>query len=673
VNFFVSGNNAPSVRGFIEYFDRAGIKFRYTKMSGEQKVRRLADLFAPQQLQGNLSLILACLEEIYSEIFSVWSNSAHTELFDLFAYYFDGYSVANCTNLRLSYVHQDPAYLKSFINYCLNSPGTAPARHYKLDPLFYTYKPCNSLRISLPGVQNFSVLNLGLLFSPNSAVNYLRSLPPQRLYSSFSHGDANLANFLLDGRNNVWVIDYSFTAPGHHTLRDISKTFTNIMYTAAEINNDSQFNDCALITQEIMRKTDLNSALEPISALSDPNLRTIYTILARLWSLCGPCVKERSSSTQFLLALAGDSMRFFLYRCRNIYSKRWALLTASALIEAVIKQEKRVHNIAPSWVEDSEITIIKGKLGLTRCPGNRNYTRYQPNLTESAQDSNSGAAAEKLSNLAQSPTWDREEVERKERLQVKEQQAALRVQLRAEKGENSQSQGSQLLSDSQLNNENYEDEGAVQETLRQLGLDDDLQAEAAELQAKLSLGSNIPAAHHSNSRVYSELFRLKSEGVSHLMFLITDSEYREMGVDKELLFSSCNKLEMKFISVAMPSGIMQLDLLVNLVSASLAILCDEACHRLVLVGKGGFHRAGTVAACILVAFGLTPAAAIKLIRDIRGAAAIGRDAREKLITKFDVTWKSHLIHHLVKSGGLINEKNDKNNTISTAKQQFMFH
>jgi hypothetical protein len=65
------------------------------------------------------------------------------------------------------------------------------------------------------------------------------------------------------------------------------------------------------------------------------------------------------------------------------------------------------------------------------------------------------------------------------------------------------------------------------------------------------------------------------------------------------------------ISVSLPPGIMGVSLLMQLVKLSLGILCDERQYKLVVVSKGGFHRAGTLAACILCAFGVTPEQAIR--------------------------------------------------------------
>jgi hypothetical protein len=43
---------------------------------------------------------------------------------------------------------------------------------------------------------------------------------------------------------------------------------------------------------------------------------------------------------------------------------------------------------------------------------------------------------------------------------------------------------------------------------------------------------------------------------------------------------------------------------------------------------------------------------VSTVRECRGAQAIGRDSREKIVTKFDHGWKNLLIGHIVHSGQL---------------------
>jgi hypothetical protein len=61
------------------------------------------------------------------------------------------------------------------------------------------------------------------------------------------------------------------------------------------------------------------------------------------------------------LGLVSECMRFFLYECRNTYCKRWALATAILLMESVLAQTKRVHDIRPDWITIPN-SLCKGKL-----------------------------------------------------------------------------------------------------------------------------------------------------------------------------------------------------------------------------------------------------------------------------------------------------------------------
>jgi hypothetical protein len=275
------GNNAPQVRGVVELGDRAGIKFRYTRMSGGG-VRRLLDLAEDLTLDpsapDSLAAVLSMLDEVYGEIFGVWYASASSEQFSLFSYFFDGFFLSHGAE-PVSMVHQEPLYLKGFISYVLAKNGTDDAPHFRKDRDFYSYPPFTEETFQFPGASGPPLTNLGLLFERKSGMPYLRTLPPRRLYSTFAHGDANLQNFLIDSRNNIWVIDFFFTEPRQHVLRDMSKTFSCVMYIAATLRSDAQFAQAVLISREIAQARDLHTPLPThIEGLSDAHVKAIYAV-----------------------------------------------------------------------------------------------------------------------------------------------------------------------------------------------------------------------------------------------------------------------------------------------------------------------------------------------------------------------------------------------------------
>ncbi len=73
------------------------------------------------------------------------------------------------------------------------------------------------------------------MFEQKEYVGILRSMNPLQLYASFSHGDANLENFLTDAKDNVWVIDFFYTRPLQHVLRDVARMWCCVCYVAVQV------------------------------------------------------------------------------------------------------------------------------------------------------------------------------------------------------------------------------------------------------------------------------------------------------------------------------------------------------------------------------------------------------------------------------------------------------
>jgi len=62
-------------------------------------------------------------------------------------------------------------------------------------------------------------------------------------------------------------------------LRDISKTWSCIMYLAAEITSDRQFAQAFLISEELANARDLHTPLAAqIPGLTDVHLKAIYSV-----------------------------------------------------------------------------------------------------------------------------------------------------------------------------------------------------------------------------------------------------------------------------------------------------------------------------------------------------------------------------------------------------------
>jgi hypothetical protein len=129
----------------------------------------------------------------------------------------------------------------------------------------------------------------------------------------------------------------------------------------------------------------------------------------------------------------------------------------------------------------------------------------------------------------------------------------------------------------------------------------------------------------------TDLTRLRSEGVTRVLSLLTDSELDWAGVPD--LGPRTHAAGLTYRRFPVPDqGIPEVADALELVR-----WCGEATERretVVLTCMGGLGRSGTVAACFLVNAGMAPDAAIAAVRAARGARAIETIAQEDFIVTF---------------------------------------
>ncbi|MBV9204007.1 MAG: isochorismatase family protein [Actinobacteria bacterium] len=129
----------------------------------------------------------------------------------------------------------------------------------------------------------------------------------------------------------------------------------------------------------------------------------------------------------------------------------------------------------------------------------------------------------------------------------------------------------------------------------------------------------------------ADLARLRSAGATRLLCLLTDSELTWAGVPD--LGSRARACGLAYHRLPVPDqgtpGIAD--------AVDLVRWCREATGRgeaIVVTCMGGLGRSGTVAACVLVAAGMPPDAAIAAIRAARGPRALETPAQEDFVVTF---------------------------------------
>ncbi|HYA01069.1 MAG TPA: isochorismatase family protein [Candidatus Binatia bacterium] len=129
----------------------------------------------------------------------------------------------------------------------------------------------------------------------------------------------------------------------------------------------------------------------------------------------------------------------------------------------------------------------------------------------------------------------------------------------------------------------------------------------------------------------TDLRRLRSDGATTLLCLLTDAELQWAGVAE--LGARAKAAGLDYLRLPIPDqGIPEVDEAVALVN-----WISEATERgasVVLACMGGLGRSGTVAACFLVSSGATAEEAIAAVRAARGPRALETVAQEDFVVEF---------------------------------------
>lgn len=332
----ILGNTAPSVRAFVDLGERAAIKFSYAAM-GQGAVRSFKALYeggAPQQEVDRI------LQTVFDEVLQPFFAAAQPDRVSLFEEY----------QFAAKWAPSVAGHVEA-----VAGPGTGA-----LDEL------------SFPG---------GLTL-PNVARFYDRFLPrgigfhEDAHLMGWVHGDLNGANILLDGRDNVWLIDFAHTDRGH-LLRDLAKLENDLLFIFTKLETEDALAPAIRLSQALRGVKDLREPL-PESVDLGPSapaglhrawatLRTLRGILAR------KCREDRSP-LPLSIALLRYAAHTLSFDESSPLQKRWALAAACGHAQDVERtlladRKLRVNEVG------HDILGGAGRLGMTICPGRRDRAR----------------------------------------------------------------------------------------------------------------------------------------------------------------------------------------------------------------------------------------------------------------------------------------------------------
>ncbi len=327
----VLGNNAPRVRGFVDLGDRAGLKYSYAAM-GQGRVRTLRSMFAAGLPTGQLvAVVRAAFEEVLGPLYA----AAQYERLPLFEYY--GFSAALAPVVREAVASVEPGANREVLEF--------------LDGW------------RLPNVVGFYE-------------DFLLRRPPRENdhhYVSYVHGDLNAANILVDAHDNVWVIDFFHSAPGH-VLKDLAKFENDLLYLLTPLADPGDLAEALTLTRALQSVVDLRAPLQgPPDGVRSPHLVRAWQVLGALRGIGAQLCHNDRRPVQLQVALLRYAVQTLGFEESSLLQRKWALASACSLAEQIVETIEADQTLRVDWI-DTEL-LSPGRLGITVCPGRRDRGR----------------------------------------------------------------------------------------------------------------------------------------------------------------------------------------------------------------------------------------------------------------------------------------------------------
>jgi protein-tyrosine phosphatase/nicotinamidase-related amidase len=324
----VLGNNAPQVSEFADYQDRGGIKYRYASMGGSFSTtfQDMVQSGAPQQ---DLN---AVLDSVFGEQLHRLYKARTLEQTDLLGHYQFSSRWSSGMKRRVESILEHPAEGET-LELCpgLETPNPIPFYRDKLDGL------------SRGG----------------------------RCFQAFVHGDLNGANIIVDGHQNVWLIDFFHTRRAH-VLMDLIKLENDLLFIFTKLEGPEDLREACALYEGLLEVTDLRVGL-PDTKFQDPRFQRTWDTARKLRAFYPNLIDSDRSPYQWwvgALRYAAHSLGFD--ECTK-WQKKFALYACGHLSQKILGDHDQSDRLRVDWLPP-EYTA-SGRLGLTILPGRADRDR----------------------------------------------------------------------------------------------------------------------------------------------------------------------------------------------------------------------------------------------------------------------------------------------------------
>lgn len=347
----VLGNDAPSVRGLVEVGQRAGLKYAYAAM-GSADVRTFKQLWQGGGEAFDAGRAEQVLEAVFGRILGRLTAARRYETLDLVrAYGFcdpDGaprYGQSVLRNVRAALATPGHGWTREEGTIVLPDPAGDGA-----------------LRLPCPST----------LYGP-ALHEVRRGLRKGRHQVSYVHGDLNFANILVDGADNVWVIDFAH-AGRTHSSRDLHKTESDLLFLLTPVDSEATLRQAMAMSDALLDVQDLAAPLpERPAGVTDPALLRAWplfrAIRRHLAAICG----SQRNPAHVDLPLLCYAAQTIAYDEANPWQRRLALYRAARLTERLLRRARADQTLRLDQVGAD--LWGPGRLSLTLCPGRADQGR----------------------------------------------------------------------------------------------------------------------------------------------------------------------------------------------------------------------------------------------------------------------------------------------------------
>ncbi len=329
----VLGNSAPDITDFADLKGRGGLKYRYAAMGAgfSTTFKKVYMSETPQET------IERYLNIVFGDQLGRFYRAATYERSNLLEHYRFSPNFAPSVRNSVEAILGGPA-----------EGETLTLPHGRTCPNLCTFYE-NDLDEIMPTATNAS-------------------------YFAYTHGDLNGANIVIDGQDNVWLIDFFHTGYSH-VLKDLIKLENDLLYIFTEITTPAELEDALHLTDILLSIHDLGHPLPEVGAtnLTTPVIRRAYQTVRFLRRFYPSLIKLDRNPLQALIGQLRYAAHTMSFDESNSYQKEWALYASGHLSQRISQTIKMRKPLRIDWL-DSDSTA-PGNLGITILPGRRDLSR----------------------------------------------------------------------------------------------------------------------------------------------------------------------------------------------------------------------------------------------------------------------------------------------------------